>query len=266
MSVQAIAQALKIRGVSPSEKLVLMVLANYADEHNRSFPSHRRLSDETGLSERTILSVMKALEARDLLVRQERKRPDGSRSTDLITLNLGGEIISPRGEIDGGGVGKPLRGGGEMVSPLTTFEPSVNRQDEPVERASAPRAKKTRRCPDQWSPSKEDLAAVDGLMPGEIERELAKFRDHEFRTPRSDWSAAFRNWLRKAAEIKSPNERHHNSRLSPSDARRADTESRRFAWADEIAERDGLQAGPDAGGAPSPDGNGPRHLRLAHAG
>lgn len=140
MSVQAISQALKIRGVSPSEKLVLMVLANYADEHNRSFPSHRRLSEETGLSERTILTVMKALEARELLVRQERKRPDGSRSTDLITLNIGGETISPRGEIDGGGVGKPLRGGGEMVSPLTTFEPSINHQEEPSEERAPVRA------------------------------------------------------------------------------------------------------------------------------
>jgi len=126
MSVQALSGALAIRGVSSSEKLLLLVLANYADEHLRSFPSHRRLAEDTGLTERTILSLMKALEGRGILSRQERRRADRSRSTDLITLHLGGEMVSPRGEDVAPGVGKYTAGGGEMVSPPTTFEPSVN--------------------------------------------------------------------------------------------------------------------------------------------
>lgn len=132
MSVQAITSALALRGVSASEKLLLLVLANYADENNQAYPSHRRLAAETGLSDRTILSVLKSLEARGVLSRRERKRADGSRSSDVITLNIGGEMVSPRGEVDGEGVGKSLPQGGEMVSPLTTFEPSLNRKIEPA--------------------------------------------------------------------------------------------------------------------------------------
>lgn len=138
MSVQALTCAFAVRGVSASEKLLLLALANYADPNMRCFPSHRTLSDDTGLSERTILSILKSLEAQKLVSRQERRRPDGSRSTDLITLHFagevikgGGEIVSPRGETASPGVGKLTAGGGEMVSPLTTFEPVTNHQEEP---------------------------------------------------------------------------------------------------------------------------------------
>lgn len=62
------------------------------------------------------------------------------------------------------------------------------------------RVRASRRCPADWRPTSDDLAvgAAEGFSPGEIERELAKFRDHTFGTPKSDWSATFRNWLRNA--------------------------------------------------------------------
>ena len=130
MSVQALSCAMSIRGVSASEKLLLLVLANYADDKMMCWPSHKRIAEDTSLSQRTILSLLKGLEARGVITRSERHRHDGSRSSDIITLHLGGETaagggetISPRGET--------IAGGGEMVSPLTTFEPSLNHQEEP---------------------------------------------------------------------------------------------------------------------------------------
>lgn len=56
-------------------------------------------------------------------------------------------------------------------------------------------------------PSAADLAVGDaeGLTPGEIDRALAKMRDHEFKTARRDWSAVCRNWLRAEAERKPRN-------------------------------------------------------------
>lgn len=66
------------------------------------------------------------------------------------------------------------------------------------------RIPKSRICPADWSPSDEDRAvgAAEGFTAGEIERELAKFRDHEFRDPHSHWSPTFRKWLRTAADRK----------------------------------------------------------------
>lgn len=71
----------------------------------------------------------------------------------------------------------------------------------------------SRRCPEDFEPSVAVLATgeSEGLSWGQIERELAKFRDHEFRSPRKDWDAAFRNWLRTAAEQHGGT----NGRLSP---------------------------------------------------
>lgn len=95
----------------------------------------------------------------------------------------------------------------------------------------APKPKSSRRCPDAWVPSEGDLAAEPALTSGEIERELAKFRDHTFATARTDWSATFRNWIRRAAESKPRHER--------TDPR---TEAR-SVWSDIIADRHGADAG-----------------------
>jgi hypothetical protein len=132
MSVAALSCAMALRDVSPSEKLLLLALANYADEHMQCFPSQRRLADDTCLSDRTVRTLLAGLEARHIISRQERQRRDNSRATDLITLHFAGvvaEAASGGAEIISGGVGKPLPGGAEAASGLTTFEPSPNLSD-----------------------------------------------------------------------------------------------------------------------------------------
>lgn len=61
---------------------------------------------------------------------------------------------------------------------------------------------KSRFCPDTWLPNATTLIAIDAttFTPSEVERELAKFRDHQFRDAHTDWDAAFRNWIRTANE------------------------------------------------------------------
>lgn len=64
-------------------------------------------------------------------------------------------------------------------------------------RARAP----TRRCPTTWSPSGDDMLKLRAECPAvDMDRELRKFRDNTFGTPRSDWDATWRNWVRRAAE------------------------------------------------------------------
>jgi hypothetical protein len=74
----------------------------------------------------------------------------------------------------------------------------------PSERgASAPAAKRpqrTRRFPDfEPTPEHVNLALQIGA---DLPTELAKFRDHEFRDPKSDANACFRSWLRRSIELK----------------------------------------------------------------
>jgi hypothetical protein len=78
----------------------------------------------------------------------------------------------------------------------------------------APKGAKTRgskRVPPAWSPSQSTVAALEaeGHVSGDLERALTRMRDHEFRSPRTDWDAAFRNWVRTDnPPRKAPYERH----------------------------------------------------------
>ncbi len=116
MGFRAVADAYDLKGVSPVEKLLLMALAQHADEEGRCFPSHRLLAEKTGMSKRTILRAFQSLEDAGHLSRTARARPNGSRSSDLIVLHLGGDRESP-------GVVTESQGGGDRESPPTTFEP-----------------------------------------------------------------------------------------------------------------------------------------------
>lgn len=169
MSVQALSCALTTRGVSASEKLLLLVLANYADDSMACWPSHKRLAEDTCLSQRTILTLLKGLEERGVLTRQERVRKDGSRSSDIITLHLGGAIISPPPETGDTPVGKSTTGGGEMVSPLTTFEPPTNHQEEPDDGKSASAT--------DWSARLEEAKEAGGDALDFTSPSLFTFRD-----------------------------------------------------------------------------------------
>lgn len=71
---------------------------------------------------------------------------------------------------------------------------------------SAPKkvvAKKWKVVPAEWQPNDEhrQIAATRGV---DFELELAKFRDHQFRDPKTNADATFRNWLRGARPTLKP--------------------------------------------------------------
>jgi hypothetical protein len=73
--------------------------------------------------------------------------------------------------------------------------------------SKAPADRKPKR--ERFAPDAFDLtldrrreAVGYGLTVVEVEGEFAKFCDHEFATPKSDWEAAWRNWVRRAKETK----------------------------------------------------------------
>tara|TARA_R100000742_G_C4279636_1_gene104882 strand:+ start:9225 stop:9857 length:633 start_codon:yes stop_codon:yes gene_type:complete len=60
MSLEYITKVLKFE-VKPTQKLLLIVLANYSDEFGRSYPSHKKLTELTGLSLSAIKDNLKKL-------------------------------------------------------------------------------------------------------------------------------------------------------------------------------------------------------------
>lgn len=58
-----------------------------------------------------------------------------------------------------------------------------------------------RRCPADFEVTAELRAWAAEKAPGiDVDRETEALRDWEFRTPRSDWPATWRGWMRKASE------------------------------------------------------------------
>jgi hypothetical protein len=60
------------------------------------------------------------------------------------------------------------------------------------------RKRSSRRCPKEFEP---DLAFALAELPDlDAEAEAAKFKDCEFKSPKTDWAATWRNWVRTCKE------------------------------------------------------------------
>lgn len=119
---------------SASAKIVLLVLADFADGSGLCWPSRATIAELTELSLRSVVDQLKALETRGLIARGERNREDGSQTSSLIQLNVesdkgvqdvqGGvqELHPPVQDVHGGM--QEMHPGGARLAPLEpTLEP-----------------------------------------------------------------------------------------------------------------------------------------------
>lgn len=200
MSWVALAWASQQRLERPADKLILLAYANCSNEETGfAYPSIQWLCEFSGLNRKTVIQSVQRLEDAGHL-KDTGRRVGATKQVKVYTVEIG-EI-------------KTVPKSGSLNSPTFSGKESQKRDTEPVREPHSPigelnkRARATKRCPDDWRPDPSDfqVAVDEGLMPGETERALAKFRDHTFATARSDWSATFRNWIRKAAEEKNRND------------------------------------------------------------
>ena len=131
MSVQAITWALDYAAGSVTEKVLLLVLANYANEFGVSWPSQKTLADQTALGERTVRRVLADMEGRGVIRRIVRRRGNGSRQSDMILLAaFEGRKPAPPGMLDDGPDGaetdpsdQPANGDNRPMRPLDNRPP-----------------------------------------------------------------------------------------------------------------------------------------------
>lgn len=203
--------------VPPREKLLLILIASHANDEGECFPSQTTLAYRSGLSRRTVLRSLADLEERGIIARRQRRRPDGSRSSDTIRLNVHGAPVRPPlagGNLtDGARVTFPPQGDsvspsgdnltrhGDSVSPhgdnddvtrcpVVTAEPVIEPIREPVRESSAadaaaqkpgPSASTARgtRLPDGWMPKPETIQQMRDECPGvNLEAEHRRFMDY----------------------------------------------------------------------------------------
>lgn len=88
MSVEAITWALKQRVRSATHKAVLLVLANRMDPSGFGWPSQKLVAKEAQCCERTVRKALRDLEDDGVLIRSDRRRRDGSYSTDAVQFAM----------------------------------------------------------------------------------------------------------------------------------------------------------------------------------
>ena len=110
------------QSLKPVQKLVLMALADAADDFGICWPSVTTVATKCNVSTRTVRRVMQTLAARNLLVSEQRHRKDGARSSNRYRLLLaGGDKLSPAPVTADSAPGHACPGGPDTrVIPRTT--------------------------------------------------------------------------------------------------------------------------------------------------
>ena len=175
--------------ISPAARWLFVQIADRADkDHWTCYPSHKTLAKDAGMSPRSVLSLLDALETHGFITRVKQFRSDGTRSTDLITVTRYAGIAAPPDQSQ-----PAAKQGAEVAAHNHGTQPGKVR-----DKTGA----KANFCPEGWEPTPSHSAkAIElGLTAEQMQTEADKFREWEFREARTDWDRAFHRWLRTAAE------------------------------------------------------------------
>ncbi|EMF8893745.1 helix-turn-helix domain-containing protein [Salmonella enterica] len=218
MSMNLMAKAMSIKVGNPLRKLVLIKLADNANDEGECWPSYQHIADQCEVSRSTVKSHIRALEDMGLLKREFRRKGELNQSNVFyLTLDNAQQIPPESGGAgaDRGGAGADRGGagadrGGAGADPRTyhSFEPVK----EPLERKKKPSS-----MPEGFSPSAshQKMAEEFGIS---LQDEFDKFTDHHLSKGSKfiDWSRALNTWLRNARGFQKS--RSCNSFAKPSSA------------------------------------------------
>lgn len=207
MSVEHITWALRQPVSQSSAKFVLVVLANCASaDTGIAYPSIAYLAQSTGQDRKTVVRNLARLSEWGLI--EDTGKRVGATKQIIVYRVLSGPDLFGAGEekrnsSENGTV--PKTPGNSTAFPPEQSqkrytEPSGNIRNRQREGASPSGSRLT---PD-WEPSAEDLEFARRTRPEiDVPTEAAKFRDHWTSTAgakgrKADWSATWRNWIRRA--------------------------------------------------------------------
>ena len=211
MSVQALSWVLDdVRGLKAPERIVLIVLANYADKDNAScWPAIGTIAGCCELTPETVRRTLRKLETKGLVASEQTYRKNGAKSTNLYRLRIeagappAGQGVHPtpdegrRGAPDEGN--HPLPQGGS-----TTLNRQSNRQlNQRAEDVPVPASLTTPAFLEKWAEWLEYRRKVKKI-PVSLKAAKLQLRDCAEAGPeaardaietamRSDWQGLFPN-------------------------------------------------------------------------
>lgn len=143
MSMMLMVKSFGVKVGNASRKLVLIKLADNANDKGECWPSYQHIADQCEISKRSAMKHIDALCEAGLIVKRSRKGVKGN-STNVYLLNLEGEISSPlasegeqdalEGEESALGSEYSAPGGSEESAPgiSHSFESVIEPSSEPV--------------------------------------------------------------------------------------------------------------------------------------
>lgn len=203
-----------------SRKMLMLSLADQANDEGFCWPDYETLMRRCSVSRRTLFQCLSDLEQDGWVTRLYEGKPGQEKVIFQINLDvlmqqqlaLPGDLEGPDSARSGPGANSaPVRnlhrcenrtGAKKRTDPvrnLHSIKQPSNSNHQREERAPA-----GTRLPPDWQPSAEDLAFARRLRPDlDHSAEAEKFRDYWHglagaKARKADWSATWRNWIRRA--------------------------------------------------------------------
>ena len=139
MSMRLMVQAMNCKVGNPARKLVLLKLADNANDDGICFPSYQYIADKCEMTRRSAINHIEYLIKMGLVSKKERKNKDGSISNlYFLHLEQGSENFALGGENISLGSENFALGGSENISPRTShsLEP-VNEPKKTTQKSEA---------------------------------------------------------------------------------------------------------------------------------
>jgi hypothetical protein len=208
MSFDALAWAAKQKPGNLAAKMVLLALANYANEAGEAYPSTAAIAEFGDMNHKTATVALDRLEALGMIA-DTGKKQGKSGQIKVYRLNLQSipkTEASQKREPPKFSIEDPQKRVTDTVK-----EPVSSEAKASSEKRAKPSNENWHRLPDGWMPTKplpaELAAKVAQWPPGKIETELSALHDwaanasnERGKGRKLDWDKAYHGWLRRADE------------------------------------------------------------------
>lgn len=197
MSMLLMVQAMKLKVGNPLRKLVLIKLADNANDQGECWPSYQHVADQCEISKSTVRKHIKDLESAGLLRIEHRDGPKGN-SSNLYHLSLH--------PVPSESIGMPSESIPPVPSDDTRTSHSLEPVKEPVNGSAEPKEKRACQLPKDFEPNKNNIEVAKDLGV-DLNYQVEQFKDWHLAkgSKYKNWNFALNTWMRKSAEFSSGN-------------------------------------------------------------
>lgn len=192
MSVEALSWAFQQEVTPAAKKLVLIALANRADEEGYCYPGYKKLASQCSMARSTVILHVKALEKEGFIEISSQQRENGSDTSNLYRLGLnrvGSEIRTPPGP-------KLTPPGSEIRTPI--YEHNLQNKKTALTRSDFLREIDVARLAGRFQAYTQD----ESVIAVEAENVWDYWAAYPQKAPTGDQVAAFVGWLRQSRAVK----------------------------------------------------------------